>query len=135
MALLESIPACRRIDTGRSDLVAFDIVGHVSAADIENLLGLLEGAFALSDRVDLLLRLSDPEGVDWSEVDTETLIEGQGMVAAHVKKIAVVGDSDWITGSAGFLGARDGVQTKRFAPEDEAAAWAWLEAEPPTASE
>lgn len=131
MSAHETLPACRRIDTGRSDLVAFDIVGHVSAADIENLLGLLEGAFALSDRVALLLRLAESDGVDWSEVDEGTLAEGRRMVAAHVGKIAVVAESDWLTGSQGFLAARDGTEIRRFAPEDEAAAWAWLEAEPP----
>ena len=42
MNSLEPVPAVRRIDTDRDDLCAFEIVGHVTAADVENLFGLLK---------------------------------------------------------------------------------------------
>ncbi len=50
MHSLDPVPAVRRIETDRSDACAFEIVGHVSPADIENLYGLLEGAYALHRR-------------------------------------------------------------------------------------
>ena len=47
MNFLEEVPAVRKIETDRTDLLAVDIVGHVTAADAENLFGLLEAAYAL----------------------------------------------------------------------------------------
>ena len=77
MSALEPVPAIRRIDTSRSALAAFDIVGHVSPADVENLFGLLEAAYALEPRVDILLRLIEVDGVDWDEVAPDTISDGK----------------------------------------------------------
>ena len=52
---MDSVPAIRRLDTGRTDLLAIEIAGAVTGADVENLYGLLEGAYALHDRIDLLV--------------------------------------------------------------------------------
>ena len=49
-----------------SDLCALEIVGHFTANDLENAYGLLEGAYAVHDKVDLLVRISRYEGFDWS---------------------------------------------------------------------
>ncbi|TJV02209.1 MAG: STAS/SEC14 domain-containing protein, partial [Mesorhizobium sp.] len=62
MNYLEDVPAVRRIDTDRDDLFAIDVVGHVTAADAENLFGLLEAAYALHPKIDVLVRLIDHEG-------------------------------------------------------------------------
>ena len=75
MNFLESVPAIRRIETDRDDLFAIDVVGHVSAADGENLFGLLEAAYALHPAIDVLVRLVDHDGVDWADIagrDPET---------------------------------------------------------------
>lgn len=42
---LDPIPAISRIETDRSDVFAVEIKGHVTAGDVENLYGLLEGAY------------------------------------------------------------------------------------------
>jgi hypothetical protein len=47
MDMLEQISVVRRLEVDRHDLQAFDVVGHVSSAAIENLFGLLEAAYAL----------------------------------------------------------------------------------------
>ncbi len=58
---LEAVPAIRRIETNRDALFAIDVVGDVSPADAENLFGLLEAAYALHPRIDVLVRLTDEE--------------------------------------------------------------------------
>ena len=58
MKSLDAVPAIRRIDTNRDALFAIDVVGDVSPADAENLFGLLEAAYALHPRIDVLVRLT-----------------------------------------------------------------------------
>ena len=56
MPARDPLPAIRRIDTHRGNLCALDIVGHFTAADLENAYGLLEAAYSEHDTVDLLVK-------------------------------------------------------------------------------
>ena len=127
MGRLDSVPAVRRIDTERPDLQAFDIVRHVNSADIENLFGLLEAAYALHPRIDVLVRLIDIEGVDWADADPDTIKQGKADARRHVRRCAIVGEPGAILASRGglFLDA-DPIETSQFTPAEEDAAWAWL---------
>lgn len=128
MTMLESVPAVRRIDTARRDLHAFDVVGHVSSADVENLFGLLEAACAIDPRIDVLLRIIDNEGFDWREVSPDTMRQGKALASEHVGRCAVVGDRAGLAASRGiFLDAKP-VEFREFPSEDEEAAWAWVDA-------
>jgi len=130
MNFLQSVPAIRRIDTDREDLFAIDVVGHVSAADGENLFGLLEAAYALHPRIDVLVRLIDHEGVDWPEVSDETLKQGTVHALQHIARCATIGEPDWIADANSFLSAAPSVELRHFSADDEAAAWQWLGAKP-----
>jgi len=127
---LESVPAVRRIDTDRQDLFAFDVVGEVSAADAENLFGLLEAAYALHSRIDVLVRLIDLDGVDWTDVSAETLEQGKANALEHIGRCATVGEPNWIPQVEGFFTASLPVELRHFKVEDEASAWDWLGARP-----
>jgi hypothetical protein len=127
---LESVPAVRRIDTDRQDLFAFDVVGEVSAADAENLFGLLEAAYALHSRIDVLVRLIDLDGVDWTDVSAETLEQGKANALEHIGRCATVGEPNWIPQVQGFFTASLPVELRHFKVEDEASAWDWLGARP-----
>ena len=127
MNMLESVPAVRRIDTARRDLHAFDIVGHVSPADIENLFGLLEAACAIDPRIDVLLRISDNEGVDWQGVSPDTMRQGKALASEHVRRCAVVGDRAGLAAIHGiFLDTRP-VEFREFPYDNEDVAWDWIE--------
>ncbi|MBN9244776.1 MAG: STAS/SEC14 domain-containing protein [Mesorhizobium sp.] len=126
MNFLEDVPAVRRIDTDRDDLLAVEIVGRVGAADAENLFGLLEAACALNSRIDVLVRLTDLEGVDWAAIAPETLEQGKAETARHVRRCAAVGDPDWTTAAQGRFRQAEPVEIRHFAAEDEASAWKWL---------
>lgn len=128
--MLEDVPAVRRIDTDRSDCSAFDIVGHVTAADVENMFGLLEGAYALHDRIDVLVRIVDHDGVDWSEVSEETMTEGKRLARKHVRRCATVGEPNWIPAVTGFFSPAIEVELKHFDADEESEAWAWIGAQP-----
>jgi len=125
---LEAVPAIRRIDTDRDALFAIDVVGDVSPADAENLFGLLEAAYVLHPRIDVLVRLTDQESVDWANIAPDTLRQGVDAALEHVARCAVVGDAD--ASAAGFFPKTLPFEFKHFGSDDEGAAWQWLGARP-----
>jgi hypothetical protein len=126
---LDAAPVVRQIDTDRDDLLAVDIVGHVTAADAENLFGLLEAAYTLHAKIDVLVRLVDHEGVDWKDLSEKTVERGKTDALEHVGRCAVIGDPDWIRQVQRLFTALP-VEFRHFGPDAEADAWAWLSARP-----
>jgi hypothetical protein len=130
MNFLEAIPAIRRIETDRDDLFAMEIVGHVTAADAENLFGLLEAAYALHPKIDVLAKLTDHDGVDWVDLSPETIEQGKAHALDHVRRCAAIGEPDWTADVQGLFSPSLPVELRHFAAEEEAEAWAWLDARP-----
>ena len=130
MNFLEAVPAIRRIDTNRDALFAIDVVGDVSPADAENLFGLLEAAYALHPRVDVLVRLTDEESVDWANISEETLRQGVADALEHVVRCAIIGKPAWASLVAGVFPKTLPFEVRRFDVDDEEAAWQWLGARP-----
>jgi hypothetical protein len=127
---LDPVPAVRRIETNRADCLALDIVGHVSAADVENLIGLLEGAFTLHQEIDLLIRVSEPDGVDWSDVPDTTVAEGRRETKRHLRRMAAVGDPAWTDRIRRLFVSQRDAEIRHFTVDEEAEAWAWIDARP-----
>jgi hypothetical protein len=130
MHQLEPVPAIRRIETDREDLCALEIVGHFTAADLENAYGLLEGAYAVHDRIDLLVRISRYDGFDWGAAFNEATIRGKTRALRHIRKYAVVGGPAWMRTVIGIFGPLTSIETRYFDAEEEAAAWEWMGAKP-----
>ncbi|RRI06895.1 STAS/SEC14 domain-containing protein [Mesorhizobium tamadayense] len=130
MKSLEAVPAIRRLDTNRDALFAIDVVGDVSPADAENLFGLLEAAYALHPRIDVLVRLTDEESVDWTNISENTIRQGVAGALEHVVRCAAIGQPRWASLVAGFFPKALPFEFKRFDSDDEAAAWQWLDARP-----
>jgi hypothetical protein len=130
MNFLEEVPAIRRIETDREDLLALEIVGHVDAADAENLFGLLEAAYALHPRIDVFVRIVDHDGVDWAAISADTLKQGKADAARHVGRCAAVGEPDWMADVRGWFEPELPVEVRHFDAADEGAAWRWLGARP-----
>ena len=126
MRPLERIPAVRRIDTDRDDAFAVEIAGEFAATDAENLCGLLEGAYALNERIDLLVRLAGLESVDLSGLSPETARFMKEHVALHVGRCAVVGDGGWASRIARLFEPGTGAEARHFVPEEEELAWEWI---------
>ena len=130
MNFLDDVPAIRQVETDRADLLAVEIVGHVDAADAENLFGLLEAAYALHPVIDVFVRFVDHDGVDWSAISPDTLNQGKAAAARHVARCATVGQPDWTADVRGWLEPEPPVQIRHFDPADEDDAWRWLGAHP-----
>lgn len=127
MNSLDAVPAVRRIETDRADLFAFDVVGHVSPADAENLFGLLEAAYLLHPRVDVLVRLVDYEDTDWAGLSSQTVEDGRAKALEHVRRCATIGEPDW-TGRIRRIFTTLPVEVRHFDAVDEREAWVWLDA-------
>lgn len=128
--IYENPPSVRRVETDRPDACAFEITGHISAADIENLYGLLEAEYALHDKVDLLVLIHDYEGFDWSAAFTEGAVVGKSHALKHIRKYAVVGGPDWMRGVMGFFKPFFSIEMKHFDLDKAEDAWTWLGATP-----
>jgi len=122
MNFLDAVPAIRRIDTDRSDLIAVDIVGRVLPADAENLFGLLEAAYALHPAIDALVRLVEYEDTDWDGLSGRTLERGRKQALRHVRRCATIGGpartgpgqpSTWSPASTAAPGSRRRTRAKR----------------------
>jgi hypothetical protein len=127
---LEAVPAIRRIETNRDALFAIDVVGDISPADAENLFGLLEAAYALHPRIDVLVRLTDAESVDWANISQDTVKQGVADALEHVVRCAVVGEPNWAYLVTGVFPKALPFEFRRFGVDDEEAAWQWLGARP-----
>ncbi len=127
---LEAVPAIRRIETNRDALFAIDVVGDVSPADAENLFGLLEAAYALHPRIDVLVRLTDEESVDWADISRDTLRQGVADAMEHVVRCAAIGEPRWASLVTGLLPKVLPFEFRRFGVDEEEAAWQWLGARP-----
>ena len=125
MLPLDSVPAIRRLDTDRSDVFAIEVAGRVSAADVENLYGLLEGAYALHNQLDLFLRVVDHDGVDWAETDRATVESARDHASRHVRRCAAVGDGRAVAALIRIIRPAD-AEIREFAAEEEAEAWRWI---------
>ena len=123
---LEPASAIRRIDTDRNDLLAVDISGEVTPSDIENLYGLLDGAYALHDKIDVLVRATEFETADWGGVSETTMVDGRIRAEQHVRRCAAVGGPDWTRRVSGFFATDVPVEIRYFDAGDEADAWKWL---------
>ncbi|MDX8481290.1 STAS/SEC14 domain-containing protein [Mesorhizobium sp. VK24D] len=127
---LDAVPAIRRIDTNRDALFAIDVVGNVSPRDAENLFGLLEAAYALHPRIDVLVRLTDHESIDWANISESTLREGAAHALDHVVRCAAIGEPEWASFVRDFFPSPLPFQFRRFDSDDEPSAWQWLGARP-----
>jgi len=126
MQSLDRVPAIRRIETDRTDVFAIEIIGYVTGADVENLYGLMEGAYALHDKLDVVVRLKNYEGIEWDNVSGETTDEGRLHAVQHVRRCAAIGDPDWTGRVAGFFEPELPVELRHFDIKDEADAWEWI---------
>ncbi|MBO6902501.1 MAG: STAS/SEC14 domain-containing protein [Rhizobiaceae bacterium] len=125
MTAMNNPPSIRRIDTGRPDLFAVEVAGHVSAADVENLYGLLEGVYVTQERIDLLIRVVGNEGVDWKEVSPNTVREAQQHAREHISRCAAIGENS-ATRRIAEIFCPSGAELRHFALDAEEEAWEWL---------
>jgi hypothetical protein len=115
----------------RPTLLAFEISGKIAKADIEEMARQIDAAFDAYDRIDLLLIMSDFEGLDAAAVFDREALGAQVRSVRHVHKYGVVGAPAWARAMIEFSDFLSPVDAKTFDLAQEADAWAWMGAAPP----
>lgn len=130
MLINETPPNVRRIDTDREGTYAFEVTGHISAADMENMYGLLEGAYEVHDRIDLIVIIHDYEGFDWGAAWKEQTVRGKTHALKHIRKYAVVGGPGWMKPMLAVFKPFLSMEMRHFELKEVEAAWEWIGAHP-----
>lgn len=126
----ENPPNVRRIDTGRDDVCAFEISGHITTYDVENLYGLVEGAYTVHERIDVIVLFHDYEGFDWSAAWRHKVVLGKTRALKHIRRYAVVGGPGWIKAALAVVRPFVSAEVRHFDAAQADAAWAWVDASP-----
>ncbi|NNU61312.1 STAS/SEC14 domain-containing protein [Brucellaceae bacterium VT-16-1752] len=126
----EDIPVVRRIPTDRNDVFAFAIEGHLDDSSLENLYGLLDAAYEQYDEIDLLIRLTGYEGVDWTAAFSESMLSMRSKSLKHLRRYAIVGGPLWIQASITLMQPFLSIEMRSFEADEEQDAWEWLSAKP-----
>ncbi|WP_336056744.1 STAS/SEC14 domain-containing protein [Nitratireductor sp. CH_MIT9313-5] len=123
-------PHVKRIETSREDAVAFEVTGHITTADIENLYGLLDGIYVVHEKIDLLVLIHHYEGFDWNAALREGTIAGKTKALKHVRKYALIGGPSWMGTTLALFRPFLSIDMKHFDLDEQEHAWKWLGAEP-----
>lgn len=126
----ENIPVIRRILTDRDNVFAFAVEGRLDEKALQNLYGLLEAAYETHDEVDLLIRLTGYEGIDWSSAFSESMFELRSKSLRKLRRYAVIGGPLWLHASISLMKPFLSIELRAFDADNEDQAWKWLEAEP-----
>ena len=126
----EDIPVIRRIPTNREDVFAFAIEGHLDDASLENLYGLLDAAYETHEEIDLLIRLTGYEGVDWTAAFSESMLSMRSKSLKKLRHYAIVGGPLWIQASITLMQPFLSIELRAFEADEENEAWEWLSARP-----
>lgn len=126
----ETPPSVRRIETDRDDVFAFEVTGKIAPADIENLYGLIEGAAALHDLIDVIVIMHDYGGLDWSTLLRGETYSGKSEAFRHIRRIALVGAEGWIRTGIAFARPFTSIEIREFELKEADQAWAWIGASP-----
>lgn len=126
----EDIPVIRSIPTNREDVFAFAIEGHLDDASLENLYGLLDAAYETHEEIDLLIRLTGYEGVDWTAAFSESMLSMRSKSLKKLRHYAIVGGPLWIQASITLMQPFLSIELRAFEADEENEAWEWLSAQP-----
>jgi hypothetical protein len=123
-------PSIHLIGTSHPEVVAFEIDGRVGADDTRRLISLFNRAMDDHNRLRMLVRVRNFDGVTLEALRQEGLFAAKVRGWDKVERYALVGGPAWLHTATRALAPLVGVETRIFAPEDEGQAWSWLDVKP-----
>lgn len=120
-------PAIRGIESGRSDLLEFEVVSKIRRADMERMAQAVDAAMDAHDVIDILLVFTDFEGVTLG-----ALFDGEAMRVGlrsntHVRRYAVVGAPAVAESMIRLFDPVSPVDARTFDPHECDQARTWVE--------
>ncbi|MCP4318342.1 MAG: STAS/SEC14 domain-containing protein [Hyphomicrobiales bacterium] len=119
-------PALTQIKTERDDVYAFEIDGHVTKEEVDEVYQILEQAYEKHEKVNLFVRMGRYDGFDWSALFSDVTYAGKLHAIRHMRRYALVGGPDWIANMIRFFNPLFRMEVQHFELEDEADAWKWI---------
>ncbi len=123
-------PAIRRRASPRPTLLVFEISAKIAKGDVEAMAKDVEAAFDAYDKIDMLLIMTDFEGMDADAAFDREALGAQARSIRHVRKYGVVGAPGWARAMIEVSDFLSPVDAKTFDLAEEAQAWAWIEESP-----
>ena len=119
--------AIKRLDSSRPDLFVYEMDGHLTSQDVTELYGTLEKAYADHDKVDLVVKLTNLDGWDWSAAFTETTWVGKTHALKHIRRYAVVGAPVWMKTVIAVFDPLFSMEMRCFDADEMELALAWAD--------
>jgi hypothetical protein len=119
--------AIKRRESPRPTLIVFEISAKIAKADIEAMAQQIDAAFDAYDKIDILLIMTDFEGMDAGAAFDREALGAQARSIRHVRKYGVVGAPAWARAMIEVSDFLSPVDAKTFDLAEEAEAWAWIE--------
>jgi hypothetical protein len=123
-------PSVRLIETTRPDVIAFDVNGRIRRDDMHLLVRTFEQALNAHERLRVLVRVVDFDGITLEALRQEGLASVKMRGWRQVERYALVGGPGWMAGVTGWVSPVTRIQTRHFDAAQEGEAWRWLDAEP-----
>lgn len=114
------------ISTNRPDLYGFEIGGRITKDDIEGMARILQAAFDIGGKVDIIIVIKRWDGIDLGAAFDAEAMKAQARANAHVNKYAVVGAPGWAEAMINIFSPLTPVEEKTFELAKETEAWAWI---------
>ncbi|TYO88793.1 STAS/SEC14 domain-containing protein [Oceanicella actignis] len=123
-------PGLHLIETADPKVVAFEIDGRLTLADIDHVAPILQAAWQAHDRIRLLGRVRD-----WRGFDAEVLFSARTAAMKlgalrHVERYALVGGPSWLARWIELAAPFAPMELRWFPAEREDEAWAWVGTRP-----
>lgn len=122
--------AFKIIETDKPDVFGFEIDGHAAKAELDAISAHFREAMAGRDKVRFLGRIKEMGGFQLSGLLTGDYFALKREALERLERYAVVGGPAWLRTMLGTLAPMFKAEIRHFEAEEEAAAWAWLEASP-----
>jgi hypothetical protein len=123
-------PSVHLIETTRPDVIAFEVNGRIRRDDTHLLVRAFEQALDGYERLRVLVRIMNFDGVTLEALREEGLASVKMRGWWQVERYALVGGPAWMAAVTGWVAPLTRIQTRHFEAAREEDAWRWLEAEP-----
>jgi hypothetical protein len=124
-------PAVRFLPTDRENVLGFEVDGRFHSAEMSRVVEEFQSWLDRHEKVRLLCRMKRFGGVDPSVFLQSGLIPMKLSAIRKVERYAIVGASPWMKTMIETLGPLfSEMEIRNFPLEEEAEAWAWIEAAP-----
>lgn len=119
--------AIRHLDSPRSDLLIFEVIAQLHAADMRWMGATVSQAMGACERIDILLLIRRFEGATAGAVFEPTALKAEVASITGVRRYGVVGAPSWAEAAITLGGWLSPVESKTFDADEEADARAWID--------